>query len=325
MAAIIVTFGVPADGFRSLYEQNHIVHIPPAGKCFSREEMLSLLPEADAVLACTPFPREMVAAGKKLKLIVCYGAGYDSIDVAAATEFGIPVVNIPDTVTAATAELAIAHLLSMARRLRELDHLVRTMDPAELFVMGRRMGTRLEGATLGIVGMGRIGAKVADFGRIMGRRILYTARSPKPDRDLLGDEHVDLETLMKNSDFISLHCPYTSETHGMISREMLSLMKPTAFLVNTARGPVLDEEALIDALRENRIAGAALDVYIGEPNVNPAFFELDNVQLTPHSGSNTLATRNQMAECASERILTVLAGQTPPNLLNPEVYQANLH
>lgn len=321
MATIIISFGVPADGFRSLHEQKHIVHIPPAGVAFSKEEMLSLLPEADCMLACTPFPRELVEAGKKLKLIVCYGAGYDSIDVAAATEHGIPVVNIPDTVTAATAELAIAHITSMARRIRELDAAVRTMPPGELFVMGRRMGTRLEGATLGIVGMGRIGGKVADFGRVMGMRILYTARSPKPERDALGDEYVDLETLMKESDFISLHCPHTPETHGMISREMLSLMKPTAFLINTARGPVLDENALIDALQQRKIAGAALDVYTGEPNVNPAFFGLDNVQLTPHSGSNTLATRNQMAEAASAQMLAVLAGHPLQNVLNPEVLQ----
>lgn len=319
MATIIISFGVPADGFRTLYENNHTVHIPPTGARFSKEEMLSLLPEADAVLACTPFPKEMVEAGRKLKLIVCYGAGYDSIDVAAATKRGIPVVNIPDTVTAATAELAIAHMMSMARRIRELDGLVRTLPPQELFVMGRRMGTRLEGATLGIVGMGRIGGKVADFGRVMGMRILYTARTPKPERDALGDQHVDLETLIKESDFISLHCPYTPETHGMISREMIAMMKPTAYLVNTARGPVLDEEALIAALRENRIAGAALDVYTGEPNVNPAFFELSNVQLTPHSGSNTLATRNQMAEAASEQMLAVLAGRPLQNVLNPVV------
>ncbi len=318
MATILVSFGVPADGFRALYENGHTVHIPPAGVRFTEDEMLKLLPEAGAALACNAFPRKFVEAGKKLKLIVCYGAGYDSIDVAAATEHGIPVVNIPDTVTAATAELAIAHMMSMARRIRELDGLVRTMAPGELFVMGRRMGTRLEGATLGIVGMGRIGGKVADFGRVMGMRVLYTARSPKPGRDRLGDLHVDLETLMKESDFISLHCPHTPETHGMISREMIALMKPSAFLVNTARGPVLDEEALIEALREKRIAGAALDVYTGEPNVNPAFFELDNVQLTPHSGSNTLATRNQMAEAAAAQMLAVFSGKPLQNLLNPD-------
>ena len=234
MANIIVTFGVPSDGLKALFQHGHTVHIPPAGTRFTRDEMLALLPEAEAVLACTPFPREMIEAGRMLKLIVAYGAGYDSIDVKAATEHGIPVFNIPDTVTSATAELAIAHMMSMARRLRELDSLVRTMAPGELFVMGRRMGTSLEGATLGIVGMGRIGGRVADFGRALGMRVLYTARTPKPERDALGDRHVELRILMKESDFISLHCPYTPETEGMISREMLSLMKPSAFLINTA-------------------------------------------------------------------------------------------
>ena len=126
---------------------------------------------------------------------------------------------------------------------------------------------------------------------------------------------------MTQSDFISLHCPHTSETHGLISRKMISLMKPSAYLINTARGPVLDEEALIDALRSRKIAGAGIDVYIGEPHVNPAFFELENVLLTPHSGSNTLHARNEMAEAACRRILDVLAGKRPENLLNPEVFE----
>lgn len=316
MAKIIVTYGVPADGFFPLKE--HEVLIPPTGESFSREELLRMLPDADAVLACKAFDRELIECGKNLKLIVCYGAGYDSIDVAAATEHGILVANTPDCVTAPTAELAIAHMMALARRLVEFNGLVRTMAPEELFVMGRRMGTSLDGATLGIVGMGRIGGKVADFGRLMGMRILYTARTPKPERDALGDVRVSLEELMQQSDFISLHCPHTAETRGMISRSMISLMKPTAFLINTARGPVLDEEALIDALREKRIAGAGLDVYIGEPHANPALFELDNVLLTPHVGSNTLHARNQMAEAASMRILDVLAGRLPQNLINPE-------
>ena len=317
MAKIIITYGVPSDGFHSL--NGHEIHIPPQGKAFSREELLALLPDADAVLSCKGFDSELIAASRKLRLIVCYGAGYDSIDVAAATEAGIMVANTPDCVTAPTAELAIAHILSLARRLNELNQRVRTMKPEDLFVLGRYMGTSLEGATLGIVGMGRIGGRVADFGRLMGMRVLYTARTPKPERDVLGDQHVTLETLMKESDFISLHCPHTPETRGMISREMIALMKPTAFLVNTARGPVLDEEALIDALREKRIAGAGIDVYIGEPYANPAFFELDNVQLTPHVGSNTLHARNQMAEAASKRILDVLDGKIPDNLINPQV------
>lgn len=317
MAKIIITYGVPSDGFRSLNE--HEVHIPPAGVHFSREELLALLPDADAVLACKAFDRELIEAGKKLRLIVCYGAGYDSIDVAAATERGIMVCNTPDSVTAPTAELAIAHIMALSRRLVELNTRVRTMQPEELFVLGRYMGTSLEGATLGIVGMGRIGGKVADFGRLMGMRILYYARNRKPERDALGDQYVSLQTLMADSDFISLHCPHTPETHHLISGELISQMKPTAFLINTARGPVLDEEALLTALRTGKIAGAGLDVYTGEPHVNPAFFELDNVLLTPHVGSNTLHARNQMAEAASERILNMLDGTTPKNLINPQV------
>ena len=317
MAVIVVTYGVPTDGFKAL--TGHTVHIPPQQTAFSREQLLALLPEADAVLACKAFDREMIEAGKKLKLIVCYGAGYDSIDVQAATEHGIMVANTPDCVTAPTAELAIAHLMALARRLPEFNQRVRSMAPSDLFVIGKYLGTSLEGATLGIVGMGRIGGRVADFGRLMGMRVLYTARHPKPERDAAGDEHVSLEELMQRSDFISLHCPHTPETHHLISREMIALMKSTAYVVNTARGPVLDEEALIEALREHRIAGAGLDVYTGEPNVNPAFFELDNVLLTPHVGSNTLQARNHMAEAASERILAVLAGSIPDNLINPAV------
>ena len=316
MAEIIVTYGVPSDGFSSLKE--HTVHIAPKGEHFSSEALFALLPKADAVVACKAFTREMIEAAPKLKLIVCYGAGYDSIDVTAATERGIMVANTPDCVTAPTAELAIAHIMALARRLVDFNQKVRTMQPSDLFVMGKYMGTSLEGATLGIVGMGRIGGKVADFGRLMGMRVLYTARTPKPERDAVGDERVSLETLMAQSDFISLHCPSTPETYHLISRDMLALMKPSAYLINTARGPVVDEKALNDALKANRIAGAALDVYTGEPNVNPAFFALDNVLLTPHVGSNTLHARNQMAQAASERILAVLDGQLPKNLINPE-------
>lgn len=320
MADIVVTFGVPSDGFRPLSEAGHTVHIAPEGTHYAHDELMELVREADAVVACKAFGRELIEAGKKLKLIVCYGAGYDAIDVSAATERGIIVANTPDSVTAPTAELAIALIMALARRIPEFNQRVRTMKPEELFVMGKYMGASLEGSTLGIVGMGRIGGKVADFGRLMGMRVLYTARSPKPERDALGDERVSLKTLMAQSDFVSLHCPSTPETRGMISREMIALMKPSAYLINTARGPVVDEEALIDALRENRIAGAALDVYTGEPHVNPSFFALENVLLTPHVGSNTLQARNQMALDASERILAVLSGQTPKNVINPEVF-----
>ncbi len=317
MADIVITYGVPAEGFAAL--SGHSVHIPPACQAFSRSELMALLPQADAVLACTAFDRELIKASQRLKLIVCYGAGYDAIDVAAATAHGILVANTPDSVTAPTAELAIAHLTALARGLPTLDRRMHAEEPRTLFGMGKHMGTSLEGATLGIVGLGRIGQKVADFGRLMGRRVLYTAHAPKPEREALGDRFVTLETLLAQSDFVSLHCPCTEETRGMISRERIALMKPGAYLINTARGTVIDEKALIEALKAGRNAGAGLDGYVDEPNGDPALCKLDIVLLTPHAGSNTLHARNQMAQAASERILDVLAGRAPQNLLNPEL------
>lgn len=316
MANIVVTYGVPSEGFSMLGE--HTVHLPPLMTVYPRETLLRLVRDADAVVACTPFDRELIEAAPKLKLIVCYGAGYDAIDIQTATQHGIWVANTPDCVTAPTAELAMSLLLSLARQIPLMDRRMRSQPTDGLFVLGKDMGCSMEGATLGIVGMGRIGGRVADFGRAMGMRVLYTAHAPKPEREALGERFVPLAELMAQSDFISLHCPHTPQTHRLISREMLSLMKPTAYMVNTSRGPVVDEDALVDALRERRIAGAALDVFCGEPQINPAFLTLDNVLLTPHIGSNTVQVRRRMAEEASKRILDVLAGREPQNLLNPQ-------
>ncbi len=317
MGRILVTFGVPC--LDSSAFAPHTVVMPELGKAFSREEMLSLLPECDAVLACTALTREMILAGRRLRLIVCYGAGYDAIDVSAATENSIPVCNLPDSVTEGTAELTMALTLAIARRVPELDALVR--EGADAFGLGKRMGVSLRGQTLGVVGMGRIGARVAELARAFGMRILYTAHGPKPAQDALGARYRALDELLKESDFVTLHCPHTPETDGLISRERLALMKPTAFLINTARGKIVNEDALIAALRERRIAGAALDVYRDEPHVPEALRQLPNVVLTPHAGSNTPLTREHMASDACQRLLDGLAGRRPENLLNPEVWE----
>lgn len=315
MAHILITYGVPREGFEDVLA-GHTLHIPAPGCVFTDEELSRILPETEAVVACTAFPASMIRMAPKLRLICAYGAGYDSIDVNAATEAGVMVCNIPDTVTSATAEVAIAHMLGLARRMPYFDRAVRQEDCRRFFRMGENMGATLKGAALGIVGMGRIGGKVADFGRLMGMKVLYTSRSPKPERDALGDVRVSLEQLMTQADFISLHCPSTPETRGLINADMLSLMKPTAYLINTARGPVIDEEALLDALTRRSIAGAGLDVFPGEPDINPAFWQLDNVILTPHIGSNTAGTRYDMAAEAGRQILRVLAGNKPENLIN---------
>lgn len=317
MAKIVVTYGVPAQGFFE-HLPGHEICIPEALTGYTKPELIRIMRDADAVVACTAVDADMIATADRLKLIVCYGAGYDAIDVAAATRKGVMVCNTPSAVTAPTAELAIALLTGIARRIVHLDDLLRTMPPQQVFGMGKHMGSSLAGQTLGIVGMGRIGSMVADFGRLMGMQVLYHARAPKPERDALGDRKVPLSQLMAESDYISLHCPATPETKNLIDARMIDLMKPTACLVNTARGAVVDEAALLDALRQERIAGAALDVYPDEPNVNPAYLSLPNVILTPHCGSNTHQARYEMARQAAVRIKAVLAGETPENLLNPE-------
>lgn len=320
MSRIIVTNGVP-DRELSMLE-GHEVCYPGLGKAYTREDMLRLLPGADAVLACSGIDRGMFEAGRGLKLVVCYGAGYDYIDMRAATELGVPVANMPETVTEATAELAISLILACTRRVAELDALMRTNRPQDAFGLGKRMGVSLRGLRLGIVGIGRIGARVADFGRFMGMEVVYAARSPKPEQDAKGARRLPLDELMHTADVVSLHCPLTPETRGLISRDMLMLMKRTAFLINTSRGAVVDENALIEALRGQRIAGAGLDVYMNEPNITMAFRALSNVVTTPHAGSNTVQTRDLMMRGACERILDALAGRRPEGLLNPEVWRA---
>ena len=316
---VLISNGVPMDGLD--LPQGFQVDYPGEGKAFSRNELLALLPEADAVLACLGMDAELICRGKKLKLIVCYGAGYDLIDIGAATEQGIPVVNIPDTVTEATAELAMALMMSLGRRVCELNGLMHQEGSENAFGLGKHMGFSLKGATLGLVGMGRIGSRVADFGRFMGMKILYTARTPKPEQARLGAVQCSLTELMKQADFVSLHCPHTPETDGMINRALLDLMKPTAYLINTARGRVVDERALMNSLRERRIAGAGIDVFLGEPQVNPEWAGIPNVVLTPHVGSNTVQARREMITAVGERIKAVLDGEKPPNLLNPQVWK----
>ena len=319
MAKILITHGVPAERFTFL--RPHDVVLPQAGKAFSKQELMERLPDSDAVVACGPFDWQLMEAAKRAKLIVCYGAGYDSVDVSAASELGIPVCNIPDSVTEATAQLAMALMMAVSRRICELDRQLRAEGSTrELFTMGHGMGVTFEGMTLGIVGMGRIGARMAEFGRFLGMRVVYTARGIKPFSVTGNARRLPLHELLQQSDVVSLHCPLTPETRGMIGREQLALMRPTAFLINTARGKQVDEAALADALAAGKLAGAGLDVFEAEPEVSERLKKLDNVVLTPHIGSNTLRTRNQMAEMCCERILDALAGRKPANLLNAEVW-----
>ena len=238
----------------------------------------------------------------------------------ACTERRILVTNTPDVLTEATADLTFALILAVARRIAESDRYVRTGRWSR-WEWNYLWGSEMQGKTLGLYGFGRIAQATARRARGFGMRIQYYARRPASEgveRDLVA-EFVDRETLLRESDFLSLHVPFTPETRHAIAAAEFALMKPSAFLINAARGPIVNEDDLVSALRAGKLAGAGLDVFENEPQVHPALLTLDNVTLLPHIGSATAETRLRMALLAAENLLCGLRGQRPPNLLNPQV------
>jgi lactate dehydrogenase-like 2-hydroxyacid dehydrogenase len=252
------------------------------------------------------------AAGSQLRVVANIGVGYDNVDVAACAARGVVVTNTPGVLTEATADLAFALLLMATRRLGEAERLVRARRPWR-FGLDFMLGTGITGKTLGIVGLGQIGAAVARRGRAAGMEIVYTGRRLGPDRleQELEARFLPLQELLATADVVSVHTPLTEETRGLIDATALARMKPTAFLVNTSRGPVVDESALARALRDGTIAGAGLDVFEHEPDVHPELLELENVVLLPHLGSATVETRTAMAVLAARNALAVVLGETP--------------
>ena len=247
----------------------------------------------------------------RTRLLANFGVGFNHIDMAAANSAGIAVTNTPGVLTDATAEIAMTLLLSTARRAGEGERLVRS-GQWEGWHPTHMLSTQVTGKTLGIVGMGRIGlafARQAHHG--FGMRVLYSARTPRPDETLQGvpAQYCALPELLAESDFVSLHCPASAETHHLINAQSLALMKSTAHLINTARGEVVNEADLVDALQRGVIAGAGLDVYEGEPIVTPGLLALPNVVLLPHMGSGTTQTRVAMGQCALNNIQAFAAGQ----------------
>lgn len=256
-----------------------------------------------------------------VRIIANVAVGYDNIDVAAATARGIAVTNTPGVLTETTADFAFALLMAAARRIPEAHAFVHS-GQWRTWIIDLLAGQDVYGATLGIFGLGRIGAAVARRGRGFGMRILYCDEQPAPpelEREL-DARRVSKEELLRESDFVSLHVPLTPSTRHLISRAELALMKPTAILVNTARGPVVDEEALVEALERRIIWAAGLDVFENEPAVHPKLLELPNVVLAPHIASASYATRRRMSMMAAENAAAALSGRRPPNLLNPEVW-----
>lgn len=250
----------------------------------------------------------LIDAAPGLEVISNMAVGYNNIDIDHAKSRGIPVCNTPGILTQSTAELAWALLFAIARRIPESDDFMRKgkfTGWKPMLMLGGDIG----GQTLGVIGTGRIGTAFALMSRGFNMRVIYSGKTnPVLDKEL-NAENVDAETLIRESDFISLHVPMRPENHHLIGKRELEMMKPTAYLINTARGPVVDETELVRALTKKRIAGAALDVYENEPDLTPGLSELDNVVLTPHTGSATVPVRNRLAVMAVENCLKILRGE----------------
>ena len=318
MAKVVVTGKIPAVALERLRAE-HTVDAWEDESPIARDELLKRVAGADSIvsLLTEKIDAELLdAAGKQLRSVSNVAVGYNNIDVPACRERNVLVTNTPGVLTDATADIAMALILMSTRRLAEGERVIRAQQPWQwgMFYM---LGSSIQGSQLGIVGMGQIGAAVARRARAFGMTIAYTKRSPLDAETAkeLNATHMELDELLATSDVVSLHCPYSPETHHLMNASTIGKMKKSAYLINTARGPVVDEEALATALQQGKIAGAGLDVFEKEPTVHQALIGLDNVVLIPHLGSATVETRTAMANLAVTNALAVLSGETAPNLV----------
>lgn len=306
-----VTRRLPPEGLELLRASGATVILNEEDRPLSPEELRGMAVRSDGMIVqlVDRVDAALLEAGKNLKVVANYAVGVDNIDRAAAAARGVVVTNTPDVLTTATAELAWALLLGAARRVAEGDRLTRDggfRGWAPLL----HLGVGVSGKTLGIVGAGRIGAAVGRIGAGFGMTVLYHARSAHPEIEREARAtRVDLPRLLAQSDFVSLHVPLTAETRHLIGEKELAAMKPTAVLVNTARGPVVDEAALVRALKDKTIFAAGLDVFEREPRLAPGLADLPNVLLAPHAGSATFETRAEMSLLAARNVLAVLEGR----------------
>jgi len=299
------------------------VTINPENRAMKPEEIMAHLPGKVGLLAMggDPITEQVLSAGRELKIVANNAVGFNNIDLAAATRLKIAVTNTPDVLTDTTADLTLALILAVARRIVEADRYVRAGKwigwTPELM-----LGQDVYGKTLGIIGLGRIGAAVAKRAQGFAMKIIYTdiRRLPPAVEAQHNLYFLPLRALLPEADFVTLHVPLTPETRHLIGAEELRLMKKGAFLINASRGPVVDEQALVEALQLGIIAGAGLDVFEEEPKVHPQLIQMENVVLLPHIGSATRATREKMSLVAVNNILAVLRGEIPPHILNPEIY-----
>lgn len=318
---IFITRKIPELGLEILRKQ-HEIEINPYNRTLTKKEIIKGLKGKDGLLCLLTdnIDKEVISSEPKLKMIASYAVGYDNIDVKFATKLKIPVSNTPSVLTNATSDMAWALLFSVARRIVEADKFTREgkftgWDPMLMH------GKDITGKTLGVIGTGRIGTAFALKSKGFDMNVLYVdqIQNEKLEKEI-NARKVTTETLLKESDFISLHIPLIPATHHLISEKELKMMKKTAVLINTSRGPIVDEKALVKALKEKWIFGAGLDVYEDEPEITAELLTFDNVVLQPHSASATTDSRENMAIIAAENMIAGLKGQKPPNCINTEIF-----
>ncbi|SKB32499.1 2-hydroxyacid dehydrogenase family protein [Macellibacteroides fermentans] len=310
MKKILVTFDMFREGFAELENKYEVTF--PKGRDFSYDEISEMIPQYDVLCSMFDFPvdKALIDRGVNLKLIANYAVGYNNIDVAYALSKGLTVANTPDPVTAPTANLALGLMLDTARRITECDRKLRTLGKAMKVGVLENLGVSITGQTLGIIGLGRIGKALCKRARACGMNVIYNNRRPLyiEEETKLGASFVSMEELLAQSDFVSLNVPYNQDTYHIIGEPELKQMKPSAILINTGRGPLVDEHALVKALQEGIIRGAGLDVFEFGDYPLPELLEMDNVVLTPHIGTQTMDARIAMARAVANNVIGFLEG-----------------
>jgi glyoxylate reductase len=320
---ILVVAKVPRIGLKELEEKFDLIY-PVDFFQFGVEELKQHINEVEGVISVfiIPLPGEVIKCATKLKIIANYGVGFNNIDLNTANSMGIVVCNTPFAVTEPTAEMTMGLMISVMRRITETDRGLRT-DPKFKWGMMENLGNVLYGKTLGIIGMGRIGKAVARRAVASGMKIIYHNRTKLSTniQSQFGAEWVPFEALIANADVISLHCPYTENTHHLIDEKEMKMMKNGVFIINTSRGSVINEKALVKYLQNGKIGGAGLDVFEEEPLITLALYEMNNVVLTPHNATGTIDTRIELAKEASKNILDFFDGKKTISIVNPQVWK----
>jgi glyoxylate reductase len=315
---IFITYGIPEIGIQLLLKKGYEVEVYSKEKLISKTELINKVRQVDAVISLLTdkIDREVIDTMQRCKIIANYAVGFNNIDIDYAKRKGIIVTNTPDVLTDSTADLTMALVLACLRRFNEGEKMMRNKK-FEGWRPKLLLGYELKNKIFGIVGMGRIGFAVAKRAFAFGCKIVYYSNNRNDEAEkLFNAKRISLRTLMKNSDVISLHVPLTSKTKNLLNVELLSLMKPSSVLINTARGEVIDEKYLISLLKQKKIFAAGFDVYENEPNINQELLKLGNAVLLPHIGSATHEARNKMSELAAKNVIAVLSGKKPLTPVN---------